>query len=299
MTSIYFNQAYVGAGTSFDTTRKSGWIAESLVKRPIEGVNIVSPRSVTAKRLLECHSPQYVHALQTGTPMYLASSAGFGWDEGYWEGITESTGGVVDATLEALRTKKFTGSLSSGLHHASFERGMGFCAINGLALAAKVAKRAGANKVLIVDVDAHCGGGTHSLLKDAAWVEGIDVSVSRLDDFIPDDQRWTLDMVRNGNQYLDTLAFRLDEIDQQKRVYDVAILNLGVDCMEDCSIGGLQGVTAEVIRKREEMLFSWCASRGLPAAFVLAGGYSGSRLPEESLVDLHRYAIQSCADAND
>jgi hypothetical protein len=42
--------------------------------------------------------------------------------------------------------------------------GAGFCTFNGLALAALAALDLGAKRVLVLDLDAHCGGGTHELL---------------------------------------------------------------------------------------------------------------------------------------
>jgi len=64
----------------------------------------------------------------------------------------------VAAAQGAWRTKKNTGSLSSGLHHARRTHGAGFCTFNGLALAALTALEvltAGAQRVLILNLDAH------------------------------------------------------------------------------------------------------------------------------------------------
>ena len=40
MVPIYYNPSYVCSGYSFDTTRKAGWIAESLERDPIDGIEI-------------------------------------------------------------------------------------------------------------------------------------------------------------------------------------------------------------------------------------------------------------------
>jgi hypothetical protein len=42
-------------------------------------------------------------------------------------------------------------------------------------------------------------------------------------------------------------------------------------------------------------VFDWCRSRGLPIAFVLAGGYLGRHLDEARLVDLHRLTLSAAA----
>src|SRR5512134_2855860 len=44
---IYYSDAYTAAAYGFDTTRKSAWIAESLVERPIAGVEIAEPELLT------------------------------------------------------------------------------------------------------------------------------------------------------------------------------------------------------------------------------------------------------------
>ena len=41
------------------------------------------------------------------------------------------------------------------------------------------------------------------------------------------------------------------------------------------------------------LVFDWCASRRLPIAFVLAGGYLGPGLREEDIVELHRLTVSA------
>ena len=74
--------------------------------------------------------------------------------------VCASNGGAV-AAARAARAGGVAGSLSSGLHHAGRDRGAGFCTFNGLVLAARAALSEGAARVLVLDLDAHCGGGTH------------------------------------------------------------------------------------------------------------------------------------------
>jgi hypothetical protein len=72
------------------------------------------------------------------------ATQGFPWDPALWEMVCTSNGGVIAAAIEALRTRRVSGSLSSGLHHARRARGAGFCTFNGLVLAARAALDAGA-----------------------------------------------------------------------------------------------------------------------------------------------------------
>jgi hypothetical protein len=64
-----------------------------------------------------------------------------------------------------------------------------------------------------------------------------------------------------------------------------------MDPFENCPTGGKGGITQEMLANRERMVFGWCRDRNLPVAFVLAGGYVGTGLDENGLVELHRLTL--------
>ena len=130
---------------------------------------------------MRVHATEYVDAVRSGEPRGLAEAQGFPWDPGLWTMVTATTGGVV-AAVEAAREDGVAGSLSSGLHHARADRGAGFCTFNGLAVAARLA---GLRSVLILDLDAHCGGGTHALIAGDPRIRQVDVSISEFDNYVP------------------------------------------------------------------------------------------------------------------
>ena len=134
---IFYSPSYTIATHSFETTPKSGWIAESLAREPIAGIELVSPEPMSAAALNRVHDPEYVDAVRKGHPRELAESQGFHWDPALWEMVCTSNGGVMAAAIEALRTHRVSGLLSSGLHHARRARGAGYCTFNGLILAAR------------------------------------------------------------------------------------------------------------------------------------------------------------------
>jgi hypothetical protein len=68
-----------------------------------------------------------------------------------------------------------------------------------------------------------------------------------------------------------------------------------MDPHEGCAIGGLRGITKEVLAEREKHVFEWCNRRGLPIAFVPAGGYVSFELDEAALVGLHRLTVEQAA----
>ena len=257
------------------------------------GVELVAPAPLTEDALERIHSRAYVQAVKTGTPRRLAESSGFPWDPGIWSAVRASNGGAVAAALEALATGTNAGTLSSGLHHARRGSGAGFCTFNGLALAARAALDAGARRVLILDLDAHVGDGTMDIV--AAWtrVTHVDIAVSPWSAPAGDPSRSSLDAVALAGDYLPTLERRLGALDTSG--LDLCIYNAGMDPHEDCDLGGLPGLTTEVIRRRERMVFAWARGAGVPVAFVLAGGYAGGALSRDALVDLHRQTIEEAA----
>jgi acetoin utilization deacetylase AcuC-like enzyme len=295
---VYFNDDYTAAEHAFDTTRKSASVAGFIAE--FGDVEIVSPKAATQRELVLVHDPQYVRGVRTGKGPK-AGSAGFGWDKGLWTATSTSTGGAVDAALTAIH-EGVAGSLSSGLHHADRDGGAGFCTFNGLALAAKIAlgkrpvldtfrrrRTKACKRVLILDLDAHCGGGTYKIVKNDSRIWTIDISVCGFDGYNANSERHHLHVIHDARDYLDILELELERAAELG--FDLVLYNAGMDPHEDCNIGGLKGITSDVIRQREEMVFNWGRKHGVPVAFVLAGGYTGNRMWDERLAALHGMTV--------
>lgn len=292
---LYYYSDYVASAHGFDTTRKAGWIADSLAGDPIEGVEVTAPPPLAIRDLTRVHDPEYVSAVRTGSPDWLAESQGFGWDPALWQMALSSNSGVHAAARSALN-EGVAGSLSSGLHHARHDEGAGFCTFNGLVIAAKKLLHEGAvGSVLILDLDAHCGGGTAQLIIGDERIAQVDVAVSPFDRY-PRHANSTLALVDNADDYLPAIKDALAQADAA--AFDLCLYNAGMDPHEGCVVGGLDGITAEVLADRELMVFDWCRKSALPTAFVLAGGYISSKLDEDALVGLHRLTIDTAAKAS-
>jgi acetoin utilization deacetylase AcuC-like enzyme len=290
--TLFYDPSYAAAGFAFPTTRKARWIADSLTATPIPGITLEQPPSLGEDDLLTVHDIEYVRAVRTGEPRSLAQSQELGWDPGLWPMVLASNGGVVAAALRAMRDG-VAGSLSSGLHHARRDRGCGYCTFNGLAIAAERALAAGAGDVLILDLDAHCGGGTDGIIAGNPHIRHVDVSVDPFDAYEPG-ERTTLDIVARVADYLPTIARRLRDVQPQR--FGLCIYNAGMDPHEDCPDGALAGIRDQHLRQREQLVFDWCRDRGLPVAFVIAGGYvRPPRMDEARLVELHRLTLAAAA----
>lgn len=277
-------------GLRRETVRKGDEIASSLTTRPIDGVAVVTARPATTGELSAVHTHEYLDALRTGSPRRLAESNGIGWDEKLFDAVRASTGALRDAALDALATGGVAGALSSGLHHARAGHGSGFCTVNGLVVAARAALDAGARRVLILDLDAHCGGGTASLIAGLDGVEQVDVSVNRFDWY---ESRPDARLVLSGGfEYQVDIEWALGEIDDPSSI-DLILYNAGMDAHRDA--GGDRHITDPAIRDREALVFAWAQAIGAPVAWTLAGGYTVG-VDMAGLVDLHRITIEAAVN---
>lgn len=117
MLRLFHSTEYVGSGHDFDTTRKAKWVAESLERSPIHGIEVTAPISLMAEQVA-------------------------------------------------------------------------------------------------LDLDAHCGGGTASLIADDPHIWQIDVSVDSHDRY-EGSNRIRLDLVTDAGRYLSTIRGRLDQLDAE------------------------------------------------------------------------------------
>lgn len=288
---IYFDDSYVVSGGGLETVRKADEVAKR-IRAQFPEINLVSPEPATEEQLLIAHSADYVDAFLTGEPRWKAE-AGLGeWSEEVVASVLASTGGVIAAALSALDTGK-SGSLSSGLHHAATDHGAGFCTINGLAIASLVALQNGAKTVGILDVDAHCGGGTFEILGDNPLIRIGDVSTNGYDTWRSGQERHKLEITSDPEMYLNVVAEMLEHIGR----VDLLLLNAGMDPAQGGGAGSTRGFTSELLEQRELLVAEWCERTNTPVAFVLAGGYVGSSLTLGGVADLHMHTVAAIADA--
>ena len=288
---IFYSPDYNASEHDFDTVRKADLVASKIRRHFGEAVEFATPTSATAEQLTSVHSANYVGAVATGAPRSLAESQGFPWDQQLFKAAASSTGGVVDAALHALHSGDHAGSLSSGLHHARFESGAGFCTFNGLALAALELSRRWA-RTLILDFDAHCGGGTAELISGSLLSELPDLSVYQIDvsvvpfDYYEDTPNAELHMA-GADDYLDVINRVLT--DARIGSFDAVLYNAGMDPHEQA--GGIRGIDTDMLAERERMVWDFLDSNAIPTTFVLAGGYEGFDFTLEDVADLHMLTV--------
>lgn len=91
-----------------------------------------------------------------------------------WNAALRSAGGAVAAAEHAIggHGAAFSAGRPPG-HHALHDRAMGFCLLGNAVIAARVARRAGIEHVLIVDWDVHHGNGTQALVEHDASIRFV------------------------------------------------------------------------------------------------------------------------------
>lgn len=290
---LFYNDDYVAAKYAYDTTRKAQYIHQSLMDDPIGNISIYTPHLFTdrTKELISTvHDGDYVDAVRTGNPAQKAESQGFDWDDGIWDMAVAHSTGLVAATTEAISAETRAGSLSSGLHHANRSGGRGFCTINGLAVAAKQAVEMDAPRVLILDFDAHAGGGTWDIISNhLPSVVQIDVTCSPFDTYEPTGE--SMLTLCDAHDYREKIKYALGYASLRSTIdpYDLIIYNAGMDPLNS-------RVSLNDIFYREKAVSDFIGDS--PAIFALAGGYTWGDTTMDELVSWHRITIDTWANSN-
>jgi len=129
------------------------------------------PRAVAHDDLLLVHTPKYLRLaedeIRAGSDQL--STGDTNVSPRTWEAALCAAGSAlaaVDMVVTGKAKRAFCVVRPPG-HHASAARGMGFCVLNNIALAARHAqRRLGVGKVLIADWDVHHGNGTQDVFYD-------------------------------------------------------------------------------------------------------------------------------------
>jgi len=140
-------------------------ILTDLARAPIVGVTLEAPRAATDAEIDAIHDPRYRDYLAKLAGQRVALDEDTPTSAGTWEAARLSAGaavGAVEAVMSGRAANAFALARPPG-HHALSYRAMGFCLLNNVAIAAEAARRAGAQRVAILDWDVHHGNGTQDI----------------------------------------------------------------------------------------------------------------------------------------
>jgi acetoin utilization deacetylase AcuC-like enzyme len=249
---------------------------EGLIRRR----ELLRPQSASMKNLRRVHTDKYLESLERTE--VVEQIVGAQLTDAEAQGLVEfqrlASGGTVLAAATALRTGLVAVNLGGGFHHAASNRGMGFCALNDLAIAiARVRARGFEAPILIIDLDIHDGNGTRTLFEEDPTVHTFTIHNQ---DWAPREAAAAtviaLGSAVNDATYLKTLKESLPPVMKQVRpglVFYVA----GVDPASDDMVGDWN-ITADGMLTRDQFVIEQVRPDGaeIPLAVTLGGGYGGN-----------------------
>jgi acetoin utilization deacetylase AcuC-like enzyme len=216
--------------------------------------------------------------------------------------------GTLHCTELALE-KGFCFYFGGGFHHAHPGFGHGFCLINDIMIAAaKLLSEKRVSSIWIIDVDAHKGDGTAAMAQNFAEIKTLSIHMGdswpldrerTLEDgslhpsFIPSDIDIPI-FQGEEEQYNQRLSLGLEELAPYPSP-DLAIVVSGSDPYEKDTLPSTQkmNLTLPQISERDSIVYRFLSERSIPAAYLMAGGYSPeswevyAQLLEMVLVDRH------------
>ena len=140
-------------------------VLDRLRDEPRVAVRQAAPAS--REPLLAVHPEQYLAGLESmsargGGALFLDTVL----SRDSWSAVLGGTGAVLAAVDHAIggQGHAFAAIRPPG-HHALAAKGMGFCLVNNVVVAARHAQAAGRERVLIIDWDVHHGNGTQALVE--------------------------------------------------------------------------------------------------------------------------------------
>jgi len=245
------------------------------VQAELTDVQLVPATPVSREQLALVHDASYLERVLTQTlterevrVIGFPQSPELAWRERH------STGGTLDAARAAL-AEGIAVNLAGGTHHASPDRGQGFCLFNDAAVAIRALQAEGAvDRALVVDLDVHQGNGTARCLQHDPTAFTLSVHSAKNFPFekATSDLDVALDDDIEDAAYLDAVRTALERAFARIEP-DLVVYNAGVDVFAGDRLGRL-AVSAEGIHHRDVCVFEACHARGLPVAVSMGGGYA-------------------------
>jgi len=183
-----------------------------------------------------------------------------------------AVGGSLAAT-ELCLARGAAMHVGGGFHHAFADRAEGFCYLNDVAVAARVALEGGIERISVVDLDVHQGNGTARIFQGEDRV--FTFSIHQEDNY-PLKEKSDLDIgLADGtpdDEYLGELDRGL-EISVRDRKPGLVFYVAGADPYREDQLGGL-GLSLDGLGRRDRLVFETTKAVGAKAVVMLAGGYA-------------------------
>ena len=228
------------------------------------------------------HTSDYVSAVAEGTLSAAHQrEIGFPWSEAMVARARRSVGATISAARAALASGVAT-NLAGGTHHASADKGGGYCVFNDAAVAARLMQAEWHRshrqllRVAVIDLDVHQGDGTAAIFADDPTVFTLSLHGAKNFPFRKERSDLDVDLPDGCTDapYLHALDTALTEL---WRRHAAALPGLvfyvaGADPHEGDRLGRLKLSTAG-LAERDRRVFGALRERGIPVAVSMAGGY--------------------------
>jgi acetoin utilization deacetylase AcuC-like enzyme len=131
-----------------------------------ESTSQIQPVLLASDLLETVHSPDYLRELEASSLQAAMLDPDTYTTRDSWQLALNAAGGTT-AIVEAVWERKIRSGLALARppgHHATQDRGMGFCLINNIAIGAEyLIQSKNAKSILILDLDLHHGNGTQDI----------------------------------------------------------------------------------------------------------------------------------------
>lgn len=253
----------------------------------------ISPRAAAKEDILAVHASAYYNKVLTFTGHFDADTY---ISEHTLEAAHVAAGALltaVDGCRSRTVDRAFCAVRPPG-HHAEFDRAMGFCVFNNIAVGARYAQKQGYKKVFIIDFDVHHGNGTQHIFEEDDSVfyfstheyphypgTGADREHGK-----DKGQGFTYNIpMHYGSGDKDFFTAYHDYLPLQVRKFepDILLVSAGYDLHVKDPLAGLR-VTNEGVRSIVKSILHTCAE--IPCIFCLEGGYNLTSLSESVVITI-------------
>jgi acetoin utilization deacetylase AcuC-like enzyme len=254
---------------------------------------IIDPGLIDEADLLRVHTREYVDSIATGNYFGVTKrKLGLPWSKELNLRSRAASAGTLAATRSAL-SNGISCNLAGGTHHAFPDHGEGYCVFNDIAVAVRNVQTSWPTlRIVVLDLDAHQGNGSHFIFSDdpLVFTFSMHVGVNYPSKKVPGDLDIELPRGVGDEIYLGCLEEAVPDLLRQFKP-DLCYFIAGVDVHGKDRFGQM-GLSDQGISERDRFTISAVRKNRIPLVVVYGGGYSKD---PDFTTELHCRTIRAAA----